>query len=519
MSLKICLIKPSILHKSASFALLPTAPLGLAYIAGTLLRDGHDLHVIDSSAEGFKQVENFKADLHLYGLNNEQIVSRIQKNTQIICFGLMFTNNWLSSRELIKAVRIAFPNAILIAGGEHASAAPDLCLQQSPLDYVVLGEGEETISQLILSIENKVDVAEIGGIAYLAEGVLKKTKPRKRITEVKDIPWPAWDLFPLKEYFENRMSHGVYLGRTLPAMATRGCPYTCTFCSNPQMWGRNYEMRPPTDFVDELSYLYDKYEVRNFDLYDLTAIIHKDWIVSMCQEILDRKLDITYQLPSGTRAEAIDFEVADLLFRSGCKNITYAPESGSKEVLRRVKKRVKITKMLESIRHSYKAGINVHLNMIIGFPEDTHKNYFETLWFIVKASWYGANDMAMAVFTPYPGSALYDQLTKEGKVDIYNDESILEIISSYDLWPDKVYSKNMGESVVKLYVFIALVVFYSSNYIFRPKRLLRTLSNLFRNKHESRLEQILYKNFIKTFFDNLFFKKITSLGNKISKLL
>jgi len=509
MSLNICIIKPSILHKSASFALLPTAPLGLAYIAGALKSEEHQINVIDSSAEGFQQVTPFIGDLHLYGLSNQEIIDKIPKNTQIICFGLMFTNNWLSSRELVKDIKKHFPNVILIAGGEHANAAPDLCLQQSPLDYIVLGEGEETIVDLINCIENKKVVKNVSGIAYLKEGVLVKTKARKRIKEIKAIPWPAWDLFPLNKYFDNKMSHGVYRGRTLPVMATRGCPYTCTFCSNPQMWGRKYEMRPPADFVDELEYLLNTYQVNNFDLYDLTAIIFKKWIVEMCQEIIDRGLDITYQLPSGTRAEAIDFEVADLLFRSGCKNITYAPESGSKEVLRKVKKKVKISKMLDSIRYSKKAGINIHLNMIIGFPEDTHKNYFETLWFIVKCSWAGANDMAMAVFTPYPGSALYDQLTKEGKVDIYNDQSIIEIINSYDLWPNKVYSKNMSETTVKLYVFLALITFYGTNYLFRPKRLFITLRNIITQKHESRLEQILYKNFFKSILTKIPFIKAT----------
>jgi hypothetical protein len=126
--------------------------------------------------------------------------------------------------------------------------------------------------------------------------------------------------------------------------------------------------------------------------------------------------------------------------------------------------------------------------------------------------------MAMAVFTPYPGSELYDQLTKEGKVDIYKDECIIEIINSYDLWPNKVYSNNMGATMVKLYVFIALISFYGSNFLFRPKRLFITLRNILRNKHESRLEQILHKNFFNVLYENLFVKKLARLGNKLSNL-
>ena len=439
----------------------------------------------------------------MYGLNSQQIIDRIPRNADVICLGLMFTNNWLSSRKVIKEIKLSFPKAILIAGGEHATAAPALCLKQTPLDFIVLGEGEDTIVELIAALEAKEDYTKIPGVAFLRDNELVKTTPRKRIKNIENIPWPAWEYFPLQLYFDQKMSHGVYRGRTLPVMATRGCPYTCTFCSNPLMWGRKYEMRPPKDFVNELEFLVKTHQIKNFDLYDLTAIMFKDWIVEMCQEVIDRKLDISYQLPSGTRAEAIDFEVADLLFRSGCKNITYAPESGSKEVLRRVKKKVKLEKMLDSIKQSSKAGINVHLNMIIGFPEDTHKNYFETIWFIIKCSWVGANDMGMAVFTPYPGSALYDELTKEGKVDIFDDQSIIEIINSYDLWPNKVYSNNIGETTVKVYIILALIIFYSTNYIFRPIRFFRTMKNILTKQHESRLEQMLYKNFLKSILDRI----------------
>lgn len=519
MSLNICLIKPPILHKGASFALMPTPPLGLAYIAGALKKKGYQLQVVDASAEGVDDFEYFRDEIYIFGLNKDKIVSRIHQNVDIICFSFMFTNNWLYGREVVKAVRERFPKAILIAGGEHATAAPEYCMHQAPLDYIVLGEGEETIVELVEVLKNNGNIEAVGGIAYRKQEEIVCNRRRKRIKAIQDIPWPAWEIFPLKEYFEHKMTHGVYRGNSLPVMATRGCPYTCTFCSNPQMWGKAYEMRPPEDFVDELEYLHKTYEVVNFDLYDLTAIMFKDWIVAMCQEILKRDLKISYQLPSGTRAEAIDFEVADLLFKSGCINMTYAPESGSKRVLHSVKKQVDIQQMLQSIADSNKAGMIVHLNMILGFPDDTHKDMWQTIWFLAKCSWYGAHDIAPAVFTPYPGSTLYNRLTKQGKLNIYNDDCIVEIINSYDLWPNKVYSEKISELSVKMYVFLFTFVFYGTNYLFRPIRLFKTIRNILTNKHESRLEQILYKNFIKNFLNIKSLNKVFHLKNKFSHFL
>lgn len=509
--MNICLIKPPILHKGASFALMPTPPLGLAFIAGALKAQGHHIHVVDASAEGAGEINHFRAEIYVFGLPKEQIVDLIPEDADCICFSFMFTNNWLYGREVVHAVRERFPDAILIAGGEHATAAPKFCLDQSPLDFIVLGEGEETIVELIDVLERNGDIDTVAGIAYQRNGEFVQRKNRKRITKVSDIPWPAWENFPLDKYFANRMTHGVYRGNTLPVMATRGCPYTCTFCSNPLMWGKAYEMRDPKEFVDELEFLHKTYSVVNFDFYDLTAMMVKEWIIEMCNEIVARGMKINYQLPSGTRAEVIDFEVAQALYQSGCINITYAPESGAPGVLHAVKKQVNIKEMLQSIKYANKAGMIIHLNMILGFPNDTHKDLWQTIWFLVRCSWYGAHDMAPAVFTPYPGSTLYNRLVKQGKLDLYDDNSIIEIIESYDLWPSRVYNEQMSETALKIYIFLFTLAFYGSNYIFRPNRLFKTIRNLITSKHESRLEQILYKNFIRNFLDIFTLRSKTSI--------
>ncbi|MCB9256469.1 MAG: radical SAM protein [Chitinophagales bacterium] len=302
----------------------------------------------------------------------------------------------------------------------------------------------------------------------------------------------------------------MYRGKTLPVNATRGCPYTCTFCSNPQMWGKKYFMRSPEDFVDELEFLNKTYGVVNFDLYDLTAIIFKDWIIAMCKELIHRNLNISYQLPSGTRSEAIDFEVASLLFQSGCKNISYAPESGSKKVLREIKKNVKIERMFTSIKHSNKAGLNIKLNMVIGFPDDTHKDIWQSFWFLTKCSWYGANDAAPAVFSPYPGSQLFDRLVAEKSISLDSDEYFFDILNTYDVMPPKVFAKHLSTLSIKIYVLLFVLIFYGSNYLFRPQRLLKTIYNVFTGAEENKIDQILRKNLIKPLFNSFNRFKSTS---------
>src|SRR5262249_38566659 len=139
----------------------------------------------------------------------------------------------------------------------------------------------------------------------------QRTAPRQRIRDVDAIPRPAWHLFPVSNYLDGGFTYGVNLGRSMPILATRGCPYQCTFCSSPAMWTTRY--------------------------YALTAIIKRDWILAFCRELERRGLDITYQLPTGTRSEVLDEEVLAALYRTGCRNICYAPESGSPETLARIK--------------------------------------------------------------------------------------------------------------------------------------------------------------------------------------
>ena len=108
--------------------------------------------------------------------------------------------------------------------------------------------------------------------------------------------------------------------------------------------------RDPQDVFDEMRSYMEKYGTTNFDFYDLTAIVKRQWIVDFCRLIIDSGVTITWQLPSGTRSEAIDSEVTRLLYASGCRYVNYAPESGSEEILRLIKKQIDKKKMLESMR-------------------------------------------------------------------------------------------------------------------------------------------------------------------------
>ena len=209
---------------------------------------------------------------------------------------------------------------------------------------------------------------------------------------------------PIENYLERGYGFGVNRGRSLPVMASRGCPYQCTFCSNPSMWTTRWIARDPDLLLDEIKEYQLRYNVENFDFYDLTAIVKKSWIFDFCRKIEERGIRFTWQLPSGTRSEAIDSEVAALLYKSGCRNMSYSPESGAASVLTRIKKKITTDSVIDSICAAFAQGMNVKCNIIIGFPGETFAEVLQSYRFIMRMALAGAFDISAWAFSPYPGS-------------------------------------------------------------------------------------------------------------------
>ena len=188
--------------------------------------------------------------------------------------------------------------------------------------------------------ENK-SFDDIEGLAYLKNDKFVKTNPRERIKHIDNIPWPDWDTFPIAPYLDNAMSFGAGSGRNMPILASRGCPYECTFCSNPLMYGRRYYLRQIDDLINQIKFYIKKYNITGLQFYDLTAIVRKDWVIAFCKALEKNNINIDWSLPSGTRSEALDLESLKALSDANLKYLVYAPESGSEKTLIEIKKKNK----------------------------------------------------------------------------------------------------------------------------------------------------------------------------------
>lgn len=489
--MKIALIEPpKFISPTNHVSTVATPPLGLAYIAATLEAAGHKVAVVDAIGAGLSTYTPY-GPVYLRGLTHGQVVAAIPADVQAIGVGSMFSCQWVATRELLSQIRQRFPAVPLILGGEHPTGLTELSMAQAPIDYVVLGEGEETIGELLGRLERGASVADVAGIAYrTSEGTVVNPR-RDRIRHIDEIPVPAWHLFDVDAYMRHNQPHGASRGRFMPMLATRGCPYECTFCTSPNMWTQRWIARDKVLLVNEMESYIERYQASDFQFEDLTAIVRKDWVQAFCQEILKRGLKISWQLPSGTRSEAIDLETCQLMKAAGCHEFAYAPESGSTRTLKIIKKRVKLERLYESADAAMASGINVGCFFILGFPHETWADFLQTYKAIAKCALHGFSTVNVNAYSPQPNTESYRELVAEGVIRL-DDEYFWNLFTFQDLLGKKrSYNQRFSDRKLTVAILVGYVIFFGLSFLRRPWRLVTTIGDLFRDQSSSKLGRYL----------------------------
>src|SRR5262245_3189548 len=231
----ICLIRPPAVEWLRFSNTSITLPLGLAYIAGALEASGRQVRVSDAVGEAPRKLTRYYKG-HLIGLTAEEIVARIPVDADWLGITCIFTHEWPFVVRLIDLIKKAHPHLKVVVGGEHITSMPEFCLMTSKADALVLGEGEETSVALAEAYETGRDLAEVDGIVYRDKYRVVVNRRRTRTKDIDSIARPAWDHFKVHTYHEHRYAGAMYAGSvTVPILATRGCPYQCSYCSAPNM--------------------------------------------------------------------------------------------------------------------------------------------------------------------------------------------------------------------------------------------------------------------------------------------
>ena len=469
----VTLIKPPTVFSRNSYSTPLSMPIGLAYIAAVLEKANYAVQILDCPGAAPHQVQH-TADgrFNVRGLKEQEVISRIDSKTDIIGISILFSQEWPYIRDLINKIRVAFPFASIVAGGEHVTAMPDYTLNDCrAIDYLICGEGEAAMLEFVYKLRHGQCVQGIKGLSWREHNAIVQTGVSPRLANIEQMPWPSWHLIDLEPYFQPFYTMGISCGRNIAMVATRGCPYQCTFCSSPSMWTTRYMMRTVNDVVDEIEYNIKTYAVNSIDFYDLTAIVKREWILDFTKELKRRRMNIVWQLPSGTRSEALDAQVVRELSETGCRLLVFAPESGSERILKMIKKRINLANMIDSIRAAIGRGIVLKINFVIGFPDEKRLDIFKTLALAWKFAWMGAADCNISVFSPYPGSELFEQLNREGGLPKITDSFFESLITQFDCTISKTVCKYVGAMEMLLYRLAGMSLFYLLSYARSPKRL------------------------------------------------
>ena len=501
---KLLAIRSATLINKLTTMISPSLPIGLAYILGAIKDKNLTIKAIDALGESpfMKDAKKFSNKNLILGLDNDKIMKQTESfSPDIVLITSMFSPDWLILRDLIEKLKSKFPKCIIIGGGEHFSAMPEFCLNESKIDCVVTGEGEETIKEIIDKIlSGEFWSSEIKGTYIRSGNSIVNGGQRERVRCLKNMPWPAWEFFNINKMLDSGLgntSNQKNNIRPMPLNATRGCPYRCTFCSNPQMWGKLWRARPAEDVVAEIKHLHSTYGANHFDFTDLTLAVKKEWLIEFCEEMIKAKMSISWALPSGTRSEVLDYPILKLLKDAGLNDIDYAPESGSEKILKIMKKQITINNLLASIKSAKQVGLKIKVNIILGYPEETRKDVLDTLWFAIRCAYNGTDDLLVTPLSIYPGSAIHEQIKEERNIK-YDDYYFETLTDQGSLNLSECYSNHYTQYELFIFKYLVFSVFYLSSFLFKPKRIFVLFYDMFKMEGSTRLSMALI-NFIRRF--------------------
>jgi radical SAM superfamily enzyme YgiQ (UPF0313 family) len=327
------------------------------------------------------------------------------------------------SLRLAQVVKEWKPSGIVVLGGPHVTALPDQVLTNYPqVDYIVRGEGERTIADLVKKLSTKQSVDSVLGISYRGEnGRIHHNPNRPFIENLDEIPFPAWQFFNLDSYepYEDIPSNLNRL-RKAPLISTRGCPYNCVFCYS-NFWGRRYRFRSPENVVDEMKMLHDKYKVRYIRFFDDTFTVRPDRVIEICRLIRENKLDLIWRCEA--RVDNVNLKMLAEMAKAGCHLVEFGVESGSPSILQNIKKGINVDEIKSAFEKAKAARIQTKAFVMVGNPGETQNTVKETLRLLEMIK----PDMVTVFKTMVlPNSELYYNMLNAGKItdSIWLDEKV-----------------------------------------------------------------------------------------------
>ncbi len=364
-------------------------PLGVMYIASVLRQDGHEVYIHDPG-EDWSNLERFRELLlwwrpDIVGLSAITIEAR-------------------SMEAMARVARATLPGVPIIVGGPHASGYPDRCARHPAIDYVVVGEGEQTAVELVRVLSSGGNPADVDGLLFRGEnGEIIHTNERAAIQDVDALPFPAWDLINPRSYISIRTMSKMGRRPYMLTFTSRGCPFKCIYCHEVQ--GKKFRARSPENVLAEMEALRRGYGINDFEIVDDIFNFDRERMIEIMDRVRVAQPRPALHFPNGLRTDILDEAQIRALRAAGTESLVAAVETVSPRLQKMAKKYLKVDRVAENIRIAVKEGLFVGGFFMLGFPTETLEEARETVEFALRSELHQA---LFFVVTPFAGTALHE---------------------------------------------------------------------------------------------------------------
>lgn len=423
----------------------PYPPLGLLYLAAVLEKSSSvEILIFDTD---IKDINEFK---EIIKTNNYDLVM-ISSVTSTIKHSLYLA-------ETVKEINQNIP---ILIGGIHPTIAPQECIENKNVDFICIGEGENTIVEFVNESQKKSpDYSKINGIAYKNNEEIFINEPRELEQNLDKFPFPARHLLKNPKKFIPPDAENMPV---TPIFLTRGCPGQCTYCCTKQIFGRKMRFRSVKNIIEEFDEI-EKAGYKEIHILDDCFTFDKTKVIELCNAIKEKKYSFQFEISNGLRADMVNYEVLNALKSIAVKNVGFGIESGNEQILKNIKKGISKDKVRESVKISHDLGLETWGFFIVGLPGETVETIKDTIKFAKELD---IDFAKFLILKPYPGSEIFNELFAKNLIDNFNYEN-------YGIYTAPVHHlEEMSSKDILYWQKRAFFEFY-----FRPKKIIQHLSRI-----------------------------------------
>lgn len=361
------------------YELQPYPPLQLGYLAAVLGQTGR--HAVEILDMGVQQVPD---DVVLRKIAGSDVVG--------VYFVTMNCAVGLHLCGLAKDQGLT-----TLAGGPHAALNPDQVLQSGVVDYVFVGEAEDSLVELMDVLERGDVPDRVAGLVFKRNAAPHRTAHRRLKPNLATLPWPARELIPMADYRRKTDNTSI--------LASRGCPYACKFCSVSVMTERRYRKRIPAQVIDELVHVTREYGFERVTFFDDTFTLDRDYVMALCNELRARSVRTAWSCE--TRVDLLDQELLRAMKEAGCYRIFLGVESGSQRILDHLSKGITVEQIRTAVQLTRKSGISPFLSVMLGVPQDDEASIRDSISLVKSLE---VRDVWFQPFAPFPGTDIVEDI-------------------------------------------------------------------------------------------------------------